>query len=128
MASYTIQPTLIGASASLSPQLSFSGSSILEIDESISTGVTDDDIVLAIDVSAVKLFYIVSDAAVTVETNATDATGGNTLTLVANQPYFWHTGSYDTFKLTADVTIAYITNASGSTANLKIRVIQDATP
>lgn len=128
MASYTITPTLVGTSGSLSPSLSFSGSSLLEIEETVANGATDDDIVLAIDVSAVKLFYIVSDQAVTVETNATDATGGNTLSLVANQPYFWHTGSYDTFKLTADVTIAYITNASGSSATIKIRCIQDATP
>lgn len=125
---YTVTYGLASPTGTLSRPLSFSGSSVTELSETVANGQTDDDIVIAIDVSAVKAFYMVSSAAVTVETNATDASGGDTLTLVAGQPYVWHTGSYDSFLLTNDVTVMYITNASGSSADIEIRVIQDATP
>lgn len=114
-------------SGALSRGLSFSGSSATEVSESVPTASTDAGIVIAIDVSAVKAFYIVSSAAITVETND-GSSPDDTLNLLAGQPYVWHTGSYDSFLLTADVTVLYITNASGATANIEIRVLQDATP
>lgn len=125
--SYTVEYGISALSGSISNSLSFSGSSATEVSESIPTASTDADIVIAIDVSAVKAFFIVSSAAITVETND-GSSPDDTLTLVAGQPYIWHTGSYDSFLLTADVTVLYITNASGSTADIEIRVLQDATP
>lgn len=124
---HTVKYGLTTPSGELSKPLSFSGSSATEISESVATAQTDADIVIAIDVSAVKAFFIVSSAAITVETND-GSSPDDTLTLVAGQPYIWHTGSYDSFLLTTDVTVLYITNASGSTADIEIRVLQDATP
>jgi hypothetical protein len=100
---------------------------VTELSESVATASTDTLIAVSIDVSAVKAFYLVSSAAITVETNSGSA-ADDTLSLVAGQPYVWHTGSYDTFLLGTDVTGLYITNASGSTAAIELRVIQDATP
>ena len=75
-----------------------------------------------------RSIWIESDYAVTLETNAVDATGGNTIVLVANEPYLWWDGSVIVNLITLDVTTLYITNASGSEAAVKIRVLQDATP
>lgn len=81
-----------------------------------------------IDVSQVVACYLASDKAVTLETNATDATGGNTITLAADVPYMWNTGSPDTLKLTADVTKIYVSNASGSAATVQALIVQDGSP
>lgn len=93
---------------------------ISSIDETFATGLTDAPLLWTLDVSQVQSIIILSDQDIKIETNAVDATGGNTLNLKANVPYIWTTDSYDTFKLTEDVEIAYITNASGATATLKI--------
>lgn len=88
---------------------------------SIADAVTDRPLDIAIDVSEVTFFYALASVAMTLETNATDATGGNTLVLQAGKPYIWRTGDYDTFKLTLDVARIYVTNASGAAGTLTIR-------
>ncbi len=104
----------------------FTGSAPGGFNELIAVG-TDTQVNLAIDVSAVKLFWIKSDRAVQIETNSGSAPT-NTLTLVAGQPYFWHTNAYDTFKLTGDVTAFFVTNASGGSATIECYFNYDATP
>lgn len=115
-----------GGDDPVSETLTFSASSEANFDETIAVG-TDTVLNIAIDVSAVKSFFIVSDRAVTIETN----NGGsptNTLTLAAGVPYVWNTSSADTFKLTGDVTKYYVTNASGGSARIQQYCIQDSTP
>ena len=96
--------------------------------ETVADGQTDQVIQISIDVSAVKAFILISDQAVTIETNAVDATGGNTIVLVANKPYIFVVNDYVAFLLTLDVTVFYVTNASGSTATISCQGIYDATP
>jgi hypothetical protein len=105
----------------------YTGSSKVSLDETVASGSTDLLINVAIDVSAVKSFILLSDQAVTIETN-NGAAPDNTIVLVANVAYVWTTDSYDTFKLTVDVTKIYVTNASGSTATIKLEALVDATP
>lgn len=124
--SHVISQNVGGDASGLTRSKSYTGSSETDLSESISVG-TDTPLVVAIDVSAVKSFYVVSDRQVTLETNNASAPT-NTLTLKAGVPYLWNTDSYDTFKLTGDVTIIYVTNASGGTAQLEFRILQDATP
>ncbi len=82
-----------------------------------------------IDVSQVVACYIKSDKAVTLETNHTSATGGNTITLAADVPYEWCTGDPDTLKLTNDVaSTIYVTNSSGSAATVTAMIVQDGSP
>lgn len=82
-----------------------------------------------IDVSQVVACYFKSDKAVTLETNATDASGGNTITLAADVPYMWNTGSPDSLKLTENVaSTIYVTNASGSAATVEALIVQDGSP
>lgn len=82
-----------------------------------------------VDVSQAVAVYFQSDKAVTLETNATDASGGNTITLAANVPYLWCSGKPDSNKLTQDIaSTIYVTNASGSAATVYGVVVQDGTP
>ncbi len=125
--SHTAALNLASASGTLERTKAYSGSGEINISESVVTASTDLAITCAIDVSAVKSFYVVSDQAVTLETNS----GGsptNTIVLKAGVPYQWNTDSYNTFLLTGDVTVIYVTNASGSTAAIELRCVQDSTP
>lgn len=101
----------------------------LQTDVSIANGQTAKRVGVAIDVSALKAVLLKSDQAIVISTN--DAAGGSpdqTLTLAAGVPFFWQVNSGITNPLTVDITDFYIANASGSTATLQIRVLQDATP
>jgi len=96
---------------------------------SIANGQTDKVVNLGgIDVSQLVHVWMHSTAALTIETNHTAATGGNTITLVADVPLLWCTGAPFTNPLTNDITIMYVTNSSGSTATLSMRFVQDGTP
>jgi hypothetical protein len=97
------------------------------VGETIADNATDYEIVVAIDVSAVKSFYVVSDQAITIETN-NGTTPDDTLNLAAGIPYVWTTDMLDSFLLGTDVTSIFVTNASGATATLHLRCLQDATP
>ena len=106
---------------------SYSAASKVSVDESVATGQTDKQIFVAIDVSAVKSIIILSDQAVLLETNS-GSTPTNTLSLLAGVPYLWNTDSYDTFKLTGDVTSIFITNSSGAAARIQLDAVVDPTP
>lgn len=94
----------------------------------IADSVTDQLLEITLNVSEIKAIIIVSDQDVTLETNAVDATGGNTLALLANEPYVWYDTSLFTNLLTLDITKIYLTNASGSAATVEIEVVYDPTP
>ncbi len=111
---------------SISSANAFTGSGRASVDETIALSQTDKLVAFSLDVSSVVAFYMVSDVACTVETNATDHAGGNIITLVAGIPYVWYTGKYDTFLLTSDVTKLYITTG-GTAAHLQIDTVYDAT-
>lgn len=117
-----------GGGISLSKSITSSATGEVNINaESIATAETDYEIIWACDVSALTSLYIVSTQDVTFETNDGVAPD-NTIALRADEPYIWHTNSYDSCLLTVDVTSIFITNASGATATLDIRSLQDATP
>jgi hypothetical protein len=131
MATHTITLGVDCSGFSRSKEISNTDNGVSLIDgETVITGAADQDLQIAfvLDVSECSSFYLVSDQNIQLETNAVDATGGNTLNLIANEPYIWHTSSYDTFKLTADVTTTYWTNQSGSTATIYCVALYDVTP
>lgn len=97
---------------------------------SIADGLTDKLVAWAIDISQLKALHIQSDQDITIETNnpaGTSAAADDTLTLLANQPISWQTGDVMDHPFTADITQIYVTNASGSAAQLEIRALVDAT-
>lgn len=124
---YTPEWNITAASGRTAKSKAYSGSQIVELDESVADSQTDSQINVAIDVSAVKTFYVVSDQNVTLETNS-GSTPADTIALKADVPYVWTTDSYDSFLLGTDVTAIFITNASGSTAAITLRALIDATP
>lgn len=96
-------------------------------DETIADGQTDLQVNVAIDVTAVTCFIITTDRAITIETNDGGAPD-DTITLSAGETYMWTNTQNDTFKLTADVTAFFITNASGGNARVQCKFLYDATP
>ena len=128
MATHTITLGIEGSGVSRSKTIENTQAGVSLIDgEAVATGETDYELAFDLDVSLCKSFYLESDQDVTVETNAIDATGGNTIALRANEPYIWHANSYETaFLLTLDVTVMYITNASGETATIYCVALFDA--
>lgn len=97
------------------------------VGEMIADGQTNKQLSFTLDVSAVKSFFMVSDQDVTFETND-GSSPDDTIALKAGVPYDWNTDSYDAFLLGTDVTAIFITNASGETATLEIRAVQDPSP
>ncbi len=131
MATHTVNQSVsinnITYGATAAPTYTGTGYALID-GETVATASTDTLINISFPYASVKSFFLMSTAAITVETNATDHAGGDTITLVANVPYIWTTDSYNTFKITANVTKFYITNASGATATIYCSVVHDSTP
>lgn len=112
----------------LSQTNSFTSSAVVKVTETVADGQTDQTIgAVTIDVSEIDTLYINSDQDVSFQTNNGGAPD-DTIALLANRPLTWNAQSYYTNLLTTDVTEVFITNASGSTATVDIRVAYDATP
>jgi hypothetical protein len=129
MATHKLTLAVEGSAVSHTQTISNTQGGVALIDgETVSTGETDYEINFDLDVSACKSFYLVSDQAVTFETNSGSA-ADDTIALRANEPYVWHVNSYDSFLLGTDITTSvFITNASGSTATIYCVALFDATP
>lgn len=93
----------------------------------VANGQTVFEIMAAIDVSALKSLFVVSDQNVTMKSNSSGAPD-DTLTLLANQPLVWYSGSYYPCPLTVDVVKFYVANASGAEADIYIFALIDPTP
>lgn len=98
---------------------------------SIDDSTTDQAENVDIDVSAVKWFYAHCDQDITVETN-NGTTAVHTLTLKANEPYYWNGDKNDAFAFAdpnTDITVFYLTNASGTNAtNFQYAFGYDSSP
>jgi len=119
-----------GGSRAINKTITESGSARVDVEETVADSETDYQIIVpAIDVSALKLIYILSDQDVTVETNSGTA-ADDTLALKADEPYVWHVSDLNTKLLTTDIGVngIYVTNASGSSATINLLFIIDATP
>ncbi|MEK6799383.1 MAG: hypothetical protein AABZ12_10490 [Planctomycetota bacterium] len=124
---HTIKEEVLTGDGAVSGQFAYSTEAQTTLSVSVPAASTDLQVLVNIDVSQVKSFYLLSDKDLTVETNSPSAPT-NTISLKANKPYIWHTDEYSTFKLTADVTSLYLTNAGAAAATLEMRVLFDPTP
>lgn len=92
-------------------------------------GSTETELVIAIDVSEIKVLYINSTQDVTLNTNAADPGGTDTINLTANKPLVWTSDSYYANPLiTGDVTSIFIDVAGATAATFDLRVMTDPTP
>lgn len=87
---------------------------------------TDMLVAFTLDISQLKHITIISDKAITIETNSGSAPD-DTIVLVANEPLIWTNVSKLANPFSADITALYFTNASGATATVKIRCLVDVT-
>lgn len=124
---HNITRTWSGPSGSLSKTTSQSADAEENRSFSVADAQTDVEIALVIDVSAMKALYMVSSRAVTIETNSSSSPA-QTITLAANVPLVWTVSDPDANPLTVDVTKIFVTNASGGSADIEIRVLVDPTP
>lgn len=124
---HTITKRYQGPGSTIEQTVSQTASGSIEIDEAITNG-ADRHIVVSWLNANVKSIYILSDQNLTVEWNDSAGADGS-VSLLANQALTYQANGYDTNPfVAADVTDLYVTNASGTTANLSIRVLVDATP
>ena len=124
----TISRNVTGGGLSVSQDTTVTGDSTITVNTSVADSVTDQLLTISLDQSLLKGYYIHSTFAITVETNSSSAPT-DTIVLVANVPLV-HGATTDLYTglITADVTAIYLTNASGSTATVKMVFEQDATP
>ena len=124
MASAEVLRQITVGGTTLSQKESVTGAVRVILDEyTVADGQTDQEQVVAIDVSEVQAFFIKSDQNVTLETND-GATPGNTINLLAGKAYLFVVNDYNNFLLTTDVTSLLFTNASGSTATISCESIE----
>lgn len=96
------------------------------LSESIPDGSTDLAKEWHCDISAMKSLWISTTQDIVIETNnAASASASDTLDLRADQPVDWAENDVMDHPLSADVTMLYITNASGFAAQLEIREVED---
>ena len=125
--SLTLLESLAGGVDLVSATNTFTGSILLQVEEEVATAETDLEITAALDVSEVAAMIILSDQDVTFEVNDGAGAGGSE-SLLAGVPYVWTNTCYYANTFAADWTSVFITNASGSTATIKILAVGDATP
>jgi len=131
MAEHTITIGVNGSAVGRRQTITSTQAGVNLIDgETVATGQTDFEINFDLDVSACVSFYLESDQDVEFETNSgTPGAGVDVISLLANEPYVWHTNSYDVFLLVTDITSSiFITNDSGSTATIYCVALYDVTP
>lgn len=116
-----------GNEGPLSRQITIQADSEANAEIAVADSSTDLAINMAIDVSALKLLYMVSDQDLTIETNDGE-TPDDTIALKAGKPLVWHEDCGYTNPLGTDVTALFATNASGTDATLYVKTLQDATP
>jgi hypothetical protein len=124
----TVEQKIATPGRTILAQKQYSGELLVSLDgQQIPDQSTDLEVVLGLDVSEIIALFIKSDQALKIETNS-GSVPGNTIDLLANQPYVWVEGDYDACKLTVDVTSLFLTNTSGATATLDIEALVDPTP
>lgn len=126
MATLSITRTGAAAAQTITDTTAYTGSLGISLSEAIAGSATT-AITVALDVSAVTAIIFKSTVAATLKTNSA-STPADTIVLVANQPYFWHTTAYNTFLLGTDVTSLHLVVAGGTAGTFTLEAVVDSTP
>ena len=94
----------------------------------VPAGTTDMQIDLDFVYTRLKMLYIKSDQDLTLETNSTNAVGGDTIAVKEAGPYLWVSSDGTTNPLTTSVTTTYWTNATAEDAAVFMSVLYDSSP
>ena len=125
MASLSITQNATGLGSTITSNNVATGSLGVDVDEAIAIAASDLDINVNFPVADMTGVVILSDQDLTLETN--DGTVPvDTVVLVAGVTVIWFGSGAAPFL--TDVTSIFATNASGSIANLQLKVVYDGTP
>jgi hypothetical protein len=113
--------------AAVENTVTVTGSGFREVEETVAANQTDKLMNIAFTYADLLWIYIESDAGCTIETNAVDATGGQTITITAGVPFFWQKNSGIPNPISANVTKIYVTNTTAITS-FYMAAQNDATP
>lgn len=104
------------------------GDAVDDFSVTVAPSVTDQAVVFAVALAALKLYQILSDQNISLQTNNA-AAPTDTIALVANEPIDWHTKANRAKHFTADITAMYLTTGA-ITGNATVRFIfvRDSTP
>lgn len=95
-----------------------------EMSQVIAAGATNVNILLAIDITKVKLLLIKSSVNMTFKTNSSGSPA-NTINLLAGIPYVWAAGGYETLVLTTNVSSIFVTNGTATDGLLEVYALSD---
>ena len=125
---HTIIQTYQRPGAEVKGSAQYSGESVVAIvDQSVPADSTDLELQVNLDVSQIVAIILSSDVDLQIETNAVDATGGNTLSIAAGSPYVWTTDSLDSLLLTLDVDSMFLTTGAVGTGTFNMVALLDPT-
>lgn len=97
------------------------------IDVSLTSSQANKEHALAFTSTNLKGLWIVMDKAGTVKTNSSGSPQ-ETITLVANVPFFWCNTNYIVYPFAGAVTTLFFTNSIASVATGSIWSVRDGTP
>jgi hypothetical protein len=133
MATHTVETKLATAAeqvpaAVADGRLTITGDAQHRMAPSIPGASTNLEVIVAVDVSALKSLFLFCSRDVTIKTNSSGSPD-NTINLRAGEPLHWHTNAYFANPLlAADVTSIFVTLAAGDAATLYWDDLQDPTP
>ena len=124
-----VMKTTLNRGASPNPSLSTTiTADAEEVRElAIPAATTNQQVIIAFTMAALKSVLIYADGACTLKTNSTSAPD-DTFSLDADSGVVWNNQMTITNPFTANVTTIYITTPSGATVNVKIYALVDSTP
>lgn len=112
-----------GGSTILSDSVARTGELATEANIALAASTTDQQENIAFNHTNLRGIYIKSDVTITLETNATDATGGNTITITAGIPFVWYYQSGVANPFTSAVSTTYWTNGTSGAATIYMRTL-----
>jgi hypothetical protein len=126
MPTHTLTKTWSNGGTALSESVSITADSEISIDFSLTSEQVDKEYDIDFAFARLKAIYIESDKDVTLETNANDATGGDTIPVNGGEGFCWTDQDLADNPFTVNVTRMFITNGEAAVATGKIRVLYDA--
>ncbi len=125
MFKHTVRNSYYGSSFTITPEKTYEGDVEVNINQAIAASAADYEVLVAVDVSTLKSIVLLATNDCTIKTN-NSGTPTNTINLVAGVPYVWTIDSYNTNKLTADVSKIFITHGAGTEMTFSMLALSDA--
>jgi hypothetical protein len=93
----------------------------------IPASTTNQQIIIAFTIAAMKSIFVKASGACTLKTNSSGSPD-NTFSLDSDSGVMWHNQMSAANPITANVTTMYVTTPSGDPVDLEIYVLVDSTP